>query len=67
MKKSLIALAAAAAFTAVSLAGSAVAAPVPMNPSVTQSHDALTVVKTGHRAAHHKGAHKNKKGAKKPA
>ncbi len=67
MKKSLFALAAVAAFASVQFAGSAVAAPVHLSPSVTQSHEALTTVKAGKKASHkghssHK-SHKAKKSA----
>ncbi len=44
MKKTALAVVAAAAFVLVDFAGSAVAAPVQIAPSISASHDAVTTV-----------------------
>ncbi len=59
MKKALCTLAAVAVFA---FAGSAVAAPAHISPSVTAGHSGLTTVKATHKA-HHKAKH-HKKAAK---
>jgi hypothetical protein len=65
MKKIAFAVAAVAAFVLVDFAGSAVAAPLQIAPSISASHDALTTVASKKKATKKTTAKKTSKKSKK--